>query len=101
MVDPAISEWKGARLIHLPTIRNKYLDTFVHTFLSAVHAGFVLKPDALWRTLPTLLARAGYRTHLFGFQHEAADPHTPTSWMRPGARRSRCWPATRRKSPRT
>ena len=45
VVDPAISEWKGARLIHLPTIRNKYLDTFVHTFLSAVHAAFVLKPD--------------------------------------------------------
>jgi glycosyltransferase involved in cell wall biosynthesis len=45
VVDPSIAEWKGARLIHLPTIRNKYLDTFVHTFLSAVHVGFVLKPD--------------------------------------------------------
>jgi glycosyltransferase involved in cell wall biosynthesis len=45
VVDPSIEEWKGARLIHLPTIRNKYLDTFVHTFLSALHAGYVLKPD--------------------------------------------------------
>jgi glycosyltransferase involved in cell wall biosynthesis len=45
VVDPSIDHWKGARLIHLPTIRNKYLDTFVHTFLSAFHAAFVLKPD--------------------------------------------------------
>ena len=45
VVDPAIQEWKGARLIHLPTIRNKYLDTFVHTFLSALHAAYVLRPD--------------------------------------------------------
>jgi glycosyltransferase involved in cell wall biosynthesis len=45
VVDPSISTWKGARLIHLPTIRNKYLDTFVHTFLSAIHAAWILKPD--------------------------------------------------------
>jgi glycosyltransferase involved in cell wall biosynthesis len=45
VVDPSISEWKGAELIHLPTIRNKYLDTFVHTFLSALHVAYVLKPD--------------------------------------------------------
>jgi glycosyltransferase involved in cell wall biosynthesis len=45
VVDPSIAEWKGAELIHLPTIRNKYLDTFVHTFLSALHAAYVLKPD--------------------------------------------------------
>ncbi len=32
------SEYKGAQLVHLPTIHNKYLDTFVHTFLSALHA---------------------------------------------------------------
>ncbi len=38
VVDPGIREWKGARLVHLPTVRNKYLDTFVHTFLSSVHA---------------------------------------------------------------
>ncbi len=38
VVDPDIREWKGARLVHLPTVRNKYLDTFVHTLLSSVHA---------------------------------------------------------------
>jgi glycosyltransferase involved in cell wall biosynthesis len=38
VVDPGIRTWKGARLVHLPTLRNKYLDTFVHTLLSALHA---------------------------------------------------------------
>jgi glycosyltransferase involved in cell wall biosynthesis len=38
VVDPTIRTWKGARLVHLPTVRNKYLDTFVHTLLSAFHA---------------------------------------------------------------
>jgi len=38
VVDPGIREWKGARLVHLPTVRNKYLDTFVHTLLSSIHA---------------------------------------------------------------
>ena len=45
VVDPSIKSWKGAELIHLRTIRNKYLDTFVHTFLSALHAAYKLKPD--------------------------------------------------------
>jgi glycosyltransferase involved in cell wall biosynthesis len=45
VVDPRIRTWKGADLIHLPTIRNKYLDTFVHTFLSTLHAAYRLKPD--------------------------------------------------------
>jgi len=30
--------YRGIRLIKLPTIRNKYLDTIVHTFLSTLHA---------------------------------------------------------------
>ena len=38
VVDPEIHTWKGAQLVHLPTLRNKYLDTFVHTWLSAMHA---------------------------------------------------------------
>ena len=38
VVDPGIRTWKGAQLVHLPTVRNKYLDTFVHTLLSAAHA---------------------------------------------------------------
>ena len=46
VVDPSLHEWRGARLVHLPTVRNKYLDTFVHTFLSSVHAARRLHPDA-------------------------------------------------------
>jgi glycosyltransferase involved in cell wall biosynthesis len=30
--------YRGMRLVKLPTIRNKYLDTLVHTFLSSLHA---------------------------------------------------------------
>jgi glycosyltransferase involved in cell wall biosynthesis len=30
-------EWRGIRLVTLPTIRSKYLDTVVHSALSAVH----------------------------------------------------------------
>jgi glycosyltransferase involved in cell wall biosynthesis len=30
-------EWRGIRLVTLPTIRNKYLDTVVHSALSALH----------------------------------------------------------------
>ena len=30
-------EWRGVRLVTLPTIRSKYLDTVVHTALSALH----------------------------------------------------------------
>jgi glycosyltransferase involved in cell wall biosynthesis len=32
------SSYKGMRLIKLPTISNKYLDTIVHTFISSLHA---------------------------------------------------------------
>jgi glycosyltransferase involved in cell wall biosynthesis len=45
VVDRRLRTYKGARLVHLPTVRNKYLDTFVHTFLSAMHAARRLKPD--------------------------------------------------------
>jgi glycosyltransferase involved in cell wall biosynthesis len=31
------SDWRGVRLVTLPTIANKYLDTVVHTFLSVIH----------------------------------------------------------------
>jgi glycosyltransferase involved in cell wall biosynthesis len=30
-------EWRGVRLVTLPTIRNKYLDTVVHSALSTLH----------------------------------------------------------------
>ncbi|HEM61528.1 MAG TPA: glycosyltransferase, partial [Chloroflexi bacterium] len=32
--------YRGMRLVRLPTIQNKYLDTIVHTFLSSLHASF-------------------------------------------------------------
>jgi glycosyltransferase involved in cell wall biosynthesis len=31
------TEWRDVRLVTLPTVSNKYLDTVVHTFLSVVH----------------------------------------------------------------
>jgi glycosyltransferase involved in cell wall biosynthesis len=45
VVSRDFSEWKGARLVHLPTIRNKYLDTFVHTLLASFHAAHRQQPD--------------------------------------------------------
>lgn len=34
------STYRGMRLVKLPTLRNKYLDTLVHSFLSSLHALF-------------------------------------------------------------
>ncbi len=45
VVDPLLTHYKGASLVHLRTVQNKYLDTFVHTFLSAVHTARVTRPD--------------------------------------------------------
>ncbi len=45
VVDPTLTHYKGAELVHLRTAQNKYLDTFVHTFLSAIHTARVTKPD--------------------------------------------------------
>jgi hypothetical protein len=45
VVDPALKQYRGARLVHLPTIRNKYLDTFTHTLLSALHTARRERPD--------------------------------------------------------
>src|SRR5262252_2205206 len=38
-ISPRQIEFQGVRLKVLPTIRHKYLDTVIHTFLSAVDAG--------------------------------------------------------------
>jgi N-sulfoglucosamine sulfohydrolase len=46
-----------------------------HGLIGLAHRGFSLHPDVLRRTLPRLLGDAGYRTHLFGLQHEAGDPY--------------------------
>jgi glycosyltransferase involved in cell wall biosynthesis len=32
------AEYEGMRLVMLPTIANKYLDTFIHTFISSLHS---------------------------------------------------------------
>jgi glycosyltransferase involved in cell wall biosynthesis len=45
VVDRELTDWKGAELVHLPTVRNKYLDTFVHTLLSSAHAARRPRPD--------------------------------------------------------
>jgi len=37
---PKLDLYKGVRLITLPTIKNKFLETFVHTLLSTLHAVF-------------------------------------------------------------
>ena len=37
--------YAGARLVHLATIRNKYLDTLVHTSVSTAHMATRLRPD--------------------------------------------------------
>ncbi len=42
------NEYKGMRLVKLPTIANKYLDTIVHSFLSSLHALFQKYDIALY-----------------------------------------------------
>jgi len=45
-VSPRQIEFQGVRLKVLPTIRHKYFDTIVHTFLSALHAAVPSRYDA-------------------------------------------------------
>jgi len=40
IIDYTGSYYKGARLVILPTISHKYLDTVVHTFISIIHSCF-------------------------------------------------------------
>jgi len=42
--DDSLSNYNGVRLIHLPTIKGKLTETFIHTFLSILHSLF-LRPD--------------------------------------------------------
>jgi glycosyltransferase involved in cell wall biosynthesis len=37
-VDPTLKEHRGIKLVSVPTVRNKYLDTLAHVLLSSVHA---------------------------------------------------------------
>ena len=45
VVDRRLTEWRGAHLVHVPAVRNKYLDTFSHTFLASIHCAQKLRPD--------------------------------------------------------
>ncbi len=38
--DISVKQYKGVKLVHIPTIARKNLDTIVHTFFSTVHAIF-------------------------------------------------------------
>lgn len=38
--DPALQEYKGVKLIHIPSINTKHLDAITHTFFSTVHVLF-------------------------------------------------------------
>jgi glycosyltransferase involved in cell wall biosynthesis len=46
MVEGRFTTYKGMRLVYLPTIASKHLDTFVHTFLSTLHMSFFRRRDA-------------------------------------------------------
>jgi glycosyltransferase involved in cell wall biosynthesis len=39
-VDPSLASYRGMRLVVLPAIRSKHLETVSHTFLSALHASW-------------------------------------------------------------
>lgn len=45
MVQGRLKRFKGMCLVYIPTIPNKYLDTFVHTLLCTVHMALVVRPD--------------------------------------------------------
>ena len=40
-----LGTYRGMRLVHLPTIQTKHLDTFAHTLLSTAHLVTVERPD--------------------------------------------------------
>ena len=42
------THYKGMRLVKLPTIKNKYLDTIVHSFFSSIHALFMRFDAAIY-----------------------------------------------------
>jgi glycosyltransferase involved in cell wall biosynthesis len=61
---PAIPEYRGVRIVRLPTIRSKHLETSVHTFLSTIHACFSKYDIVHYHTLgPSLFS---FLPRLFG-----------------------------------
>jgi glycosyltransferase involved in cell wall biosynthesis len=77
-VDKSIKEYKGVRLITLPTCREKYLEAFIHTFFCVLTAG-LLRPDivhlhgigpALYTPLCKLLGlKVVVTTHGSNYEH--------------------------------
>jgi glycosyltransferase involved in cell wall biosynthesis len=62
---PAMENYEGMRLVHLPTVRSKHLETLVHTLLSTIHVMFT-KSDivhfhalgpALFSLIPRLVGK--------------------------------------------
>ena len=45
MIDYDGDSYKGVRLIRIPTIKNKFLDTFVHSFLCTLHMALLNRSD--------------------------------------------------------
>jgi glycosyltransferase involved in cell wall biosynthesis len=45
MAERRYKVYRGMRLVYLPTVRSKHLDTFVHTFVSTLHMAFAARPD--------------------------------------------------------
>src|SRR6185437_10432917 len=61
---PALGSYEGIRIVRLPTIRSKHLETFVHTLLSTLHACFSDLDIVHYHTLgPSLFA---FVPRLFG-----------------------------------
>jgi len=58
---PAAPEFRGVELRYLPTIRNKYLDTLAHTFLSTAHLMFHRVDAALYCNAANALFTAAPR----------------------------------------
>jgi glycosyltransferase involved in cell wall biosynthesis len=45
MVEGRYDRYEGMRLVYLPTVRSKHLDTFVHTFISTMHMTLFVRPN--------------------------------------------------------
>ena len=46
-VDQSVEEYKGVKLRSVWTLKHKFIETFLHTFLAIFYARFVVKPDVL------------------------------------------------------
>jgi glycosyltransferase involved in cell wall biosynthesis len=45
MVEGRYGVYRGMRLVYLPTVESKHLETFVHTFFSTLHLALLRRPD--------------------------------------------------------